>query len=176
MVIYASISISIPLVNSIRCFLDLHTDDDCLKKMKIDLMTQLDKRFEFIESEEIFSVATLLDPRYKASVFSSIYCIESAKEKILKLLQNEYDDSHEHFSISTEPQQKKQKLTKETQDNLSFDLWDCMNKLAEENETEKVGSHIQTEEKFDQILDDYLNEPRIGMQESIFNYWGSKKK
>ena len=65
---YASISMIIPSVGATLEFLkDFHVDSRDILAFRAILYDRLRERFSNIETNEIMSVATILDPRFKAS-------------------------------------------------------------------------------------------------------------
>ena len=62
------------------------TDDESrsVKEVREGLATSLNTRFSCVESWELHSMATLLDPRFKVKGFSSAPFAELAKSKVIK--------------------------------------------------------------------------------------------
>ena len=68
---YSSASVVIPVVNSIMRSLEVSDSDTGVVKMKRGMLASLKHRYENMESNEYFAIATLLDPIFKLRVFSS---------------------------------------------------------------------------------------------------------
>lgn len=80
-------SIIIPAVSTlIRCYTK-DSDDSGVQTMKNELKEQIESRFSQIENNEILSVATLLDPRFKDRYFQNGAAKEAAKATVMRLLQ-----------------------------------------------------------------------------------------
>ena len=85
------ISQSIPIITSL-----LHTlkpsnmiTDFGVKDLKRRLRDNLNRRLEFLETSEIHSLATLLDPRYRNCFFTSNDAKEQAERKLIEKLKFE---------------------------------------------------------------------------------------
>ena len=65
----ASISMAIPCVLSIMKTLDVTDEDQGVKTMKRDLKKSMEKRFDDMESNDDYAVATLLDSKYRKHFF-----------------------------------------------------------------------------------------------------------
>ena len=66
-----------------------------------NLLTLFRKRFENIERNPVYAIATFLDPRYKDIAFQSKECVKLAKHLLIKELNycfdnNEKDNSDSH--------------------------------------------------------------------------------
>ncbi|KAK7004708.1 zinc finger BED domain-containing protein 4 [Biomphalaria glabrata] len=64
----ASISIVIPLVHVLKTFPLREGNDKGIKNMKSTLLECLNSRFENLDNNRLYSIATLLDPRFKSLV------------------------------------------------------------------------------------------------------------
>lgn len=63
---YVTASKAIPIIKCLRTLLDAITPtSDLAKQLKYSLQSELSKRFENIQQVHLFSVATILDPRFK---------------------------------------------------------------------------------------------------------------
>ena len=79
----ASIGIVIPLVNALVRQLESNDNDEGIRNMKTQLLTSLNHRFHNIESFKHYTLATLLDPRYKLRCFSCPSKATAAKEMLV---------------------------------------------------------------------------------------------
>ena len=68
---HASASIVIPIVNSIICSLETEDNDSGVSQMKRQMLVSLHARFADMESNKLYVMATILDPRFKQRVFST---------------------------------------------------------------------------------------------------------
>ncbi|XP_036417200.1 zinc finger BED domain-containing protein 4-like isoform X1 [Colossoma macropomum] len=84
----ASASDVIPAITVLQRLLSKEADEEPgINTMKRTLLTAVQKRFADVEQIQLFSTATLLDPRYKDRFFSSSSTAENAKEKVMQELQ-----------------------------------------------------------------------------------------
>ena len=88
----ACISVAIPTVSSILLTLEPSGNDKDLgvKDLKSRLKTNFERRTAAMETNHLYSVATLLDVMYKGYFFRSPYAKEKAKEKLVELVSEEY--------------------------------------------------------------------------------------
>lgn len=85
----ASISQVIPLITVIKAALKRGRDDQGVKTLKVKLNNSLERRFGHKEFDTKYSVATLLDPRYKKSFFQSKQAKDVAVSSLLEELKKE---------------------------------------------------------------------------------------
>ncbi len=87
--------------------------DDSAKKFKKELLTSIQKRFGWIENNKIYSVSTLLDPRFKHLAFSSPIKMTQAKswaiEEATRMAPREVIDQANAGQSLDEPPPKKVK-------------------------------------------------------------------
>ncbi|GBP78344.1 Zinc finger BED domain-containing protein 4 [Eumeta japonica] len=81
----ATLSDAIPLINSLRKLLENmrgsspREEENISQKLAGDLLMALNERFEDLENEEIYCLATTLDPRYKTRIFQLHSTTSTAK-------------------------------------------------------------------------------------------------
>lgn len=85
-----SISISevIPIISAIVNNLNSVCVSTTLEETKSILITSMQTRFKNMEQNELYCIATILDPRIKCSMFSSQNIIEEAKKILIEKLYN----------------------------------------------------------------------------------------
>ena len=66
---YSTAGVIIPVVNSIMRSLEISDSDAGVMRMKREMLKSLKDRYRHMESNEYYSLATLLDPRFKQRVF-----------------------------------------------------------------------------------------------------------
>lgn len=75
----------IPAITVLRRVLSREEDDDQgIKTMKRTLLEVVKKRFADVETEPLFYIATLLDPRYKDGFFTTSANLTLAKEHLIQ--------------------------------------------------------------------------------------------
>ncbi|GBP73216.1 hypothetical protein EVAR_100571_1 [Eumeta japonica] len=63
-----------------------------IAKLAGDLLMALNERFEDLENEEIYCLATTLDPRYKTRIFQLHSTTSTAKKRLVELIININED------------------------------------------------------------------------------------
>ncbi|XP_018369740.1 PREDICTED: zinc finger BED domain-containing protein 4-like [Trachymyrmex cornetzi] len=99
---YVTISKVIPILGCINSALKALNLSNDVELLRSNLLCELDKRFGNIETNSIYAIATLLDPRFKNVVFKSKVCIKIAKTKLLCECENPYvesNNSEEHTEL-----------------------------------------------------------------------------
>nr|KAI8768910.1 zinc finger BED domain-containing protein 4-like [Biomphalaria glabrata] len=167
----ASISIVIPLVHVLKTFLQREGNDKGIKNMKSTLLECLNSRFENLDNNRLYSIATLLDPRFKSLVLNENACTE-AKAGVLICAtrhQNPVTESvtQAHlFSEAVEPPTKKARLAESS-------LWDCFDELVAQEEA-SVPTVVKVQSQQDMIneeLSKYLSEPLIHRKDDPVLWW-----
>ena len=89
----ASISMAIPIVTTIMKGLETTAADQGVKTMKRDLQKSMEERFAGIEEIFDFSASTLLDAKFKKTLFRDPNAVERTKnfllDKMVLMLQRE---------------------------------------------------------------------------------------
>ncbi|KAJ4926449.1 hypothetical protein JOQ06_008622 [Pogonophryne albipinna] len=81
----ASAADVIPAITVLKCHLSREESTDAgIKTMKRTLLEAVTEHFDYAETEPIYSVATLVDPRYKERFFTSPDHQELAKEALIR--------------------------------------------------------------------------------------------
>ncbi|XP_049894754.1 zinc finger BED domain-containing protein 4-like [Epinephelus moara] len=106
---YAIAADVIPVVSVLHRFLTKETDEDHgVKGMKGTLAAAVRKRFSDVKENPLYSIATLLDPRYKNHFFSSNTAAANAKEMLtLELLRLPGEVDKQEDLDPTEPPARK---------------------------------------------------------------------
>ena len=81
----ASISMTVPMVTSIKDSLELSVagEDHGVRGMKRDLLNAMETRFAHVEYTDHFTVATLLDAKYKKHFFTEMGTLERSSNVII---------------------------------------------------------------------------------------------
>lgn len=75
----------IPLIRSLRTIIEHFTQVEGVKTLAKDLLAELERRFEFLKTNETYIIATVLDARYKNCLFDQE---DFTFENILSILKN----------------------------------------------------------------------------------------
>lgn len=79
----SSIALFIPIVNSLNKLLQVDEEDHGIMSMKYKMLLSMQNRFASCETEDLYCLSTLLDPRFKNRVFSSQSNMISSKERLI---------------------------------------------------------------------------------------------
>ncbi len=162
---YSSASVVIPVVNSIMRSLEVSDSDTGVMKMKRGMLASLKHRYENMESNEYFAIATLLDPRFKLRVFSSTSSGALAKQMLISSY-----ETLESQDNSNPPSPKRMREQSEDSEPPSSLLWKFCNELIEEkSETESSPKSTQS------VIDSYLKEPNQPRKSSPLAYWKDRQ-
>ncbi|XP_050959553.1 zinc finger BED domain-containing protein 4 [Labeo rohita] len=102
----ASTADVIPAVTVLKRILAKEGDADTgIKTMKKTLLEAVNRRFDSVEDEPLYALATLLDPRYKDRYFTSAQSAMSAKDALTGELED-LRSSTAGASEAAEPQEK----------------------------------------------------------------------
>ena len=155
----ASISIVIPIVNALIRQLEKECEDEENKAMKRKLLASLLTRYQDIEENQFFTVATTLDPRYKLRHFSSASkgarACQMLTEEVEKLKAEGSEESQDSVPIT-----KRHRVQFESQ----FLLLTCVEEMLEhssDSEMEPDSPEI--------VITAYLKEPNLPLSESVSN-------
>ena len=80
---YSTAGVIIPVVNSIMCSLEISDSDTGVMRMKREMLKSLKDHYRYMESNKYYSLATLLDPRFKQIVFSLSSSAALAKQILI---------------------------------------------------------------------------------------------
>ena len=118
---YSSAAVIIPVINSLERSLttttDSATDDHGITRMKKEMLSSLQQRYQNMETNKLYALATALDPRFKLRVFASA----SASALVRQMLMEEY----EQLADSEHPLKNNQKLLLTVQNLVRMHLHHC---------------------------------------------------
>ncbi|XP_025766901.1 zinc finger BED domain-containing protein 4-like isoform X2 [Oreochromis niloticus] len=144
-------------------FLTRETDEDHgIKAMKGTLAAAVRMRFTDVEENPLYSIATLLDPRYKHRFFSSTTTAANAKEMLNFELLRLPGDKQEDHDLNEPPSKKARSDQPTTSLDSMFD------EIADEQASASVGraavgSSVE--------LETYLGEAAILREDKPLQYW-----
>ncbi|XP_059201115.1 zinc finger BED domain-containing protein 4-like [Centropristis striata] len=151
----------IPAVTVLHRFLTRETNEDHgIKAMKGTLAAAVRKRFADVEENPLYSIATLLDPRYKNLFFSNTTIAANAKEMLkLELLRLPGEADKQEDDDLNEPPSRKPRS-----DQPTSSLDSIFDEIASASVGRAaVGSNVQ--------LDTYLGEAAISREDKPLQYW-----
>ena len=161
----ARISLVIPLVAILRNILQRESSDDGVKTMKSALLQSVTERFANLHQVALYTVSTLLDPRFKQKFFKDN---ELTPVKASVLLASSSVSSRptltttssleESSPVSEQPPAKKPRL----ENSQKSVLWDCLEEMIGQSSSDE---QQQPTTSIDSELGQYLSEPVIGRTE-----------
>ena len=164
----------IPVINSLERSLttttDSATDDHGITRMKEEMLSSLQQRYQNMETNKLYALATALDPRFKLRVFASA----SASALVRQMLVEEYEQlaDSEHSSNPPEKQPKVATDSTESGENASTSLlWTYFDALVKEHNSDGPASTPAVEA----VVDAYLHEPVCVRKCSPLDYWKQKQ-
>ena len=161
----ASVSAIIPFIRMLEKSLEKHHDDRGVQTMKQEMLKSLKQRYACAESNEILTISTALDPRFKDKCFRQLDTVEEVKSRLkdkvteLKSSETEQPPSVASTEGREEPTSKCQKTT----------LLQCFSEILQE-----AGASVDDSGN---EVDIYLSEPLIEFHggEHSPNWWATNK-
>ncbi|KAL1252259.1 hypothetical protein QQF64_020055 [Cirrhinus molitorella] len=159
----------VPAVTVLVRLLNRETDEDHgVKTMKATLLAAVKKRFSDVETNPLYFISTILDPRYKDRFFSN----NTAPEAKLHLKQElQMMSRAEAEGSRAEAAEPPAKLFLKAQASTSSSLDTVFEEIAKEQpqaaQPLAAGAAIE--------LDTYLGEAPIPREDSPLKYWGVNK-
>lgn len=141
--------------------------------MKQTMQTEVDKIIAWIESEDLYRVATYLDPRYKSKFFSSSHITDQVKSSVVRLVYEEL--IHVNTLIAKEGEEPQTKQRKYDFGQTTYNcgtLDDAMTSLlasTSDDEPEVISAAQKTAIK---VIERYHKEKRIsGTSRDSVQWW-----
>lgn len=146
-----TISKIIPIVHGVEAALK-NTDNlsQDVTLFRDNLLTLFDKRFENIEKNPVYAIATFLDPRYKDIAFQSKECVKLAKHLLIQELNYCFNNEKNNSDLHMDKVEIKEE-NKET--NI---LWAVFDKRVQELQIEFDNCEIYYSLKYE--LERYSND------------------
>lgn len=132
-------------------------------KFKENLLNQINKKFQYLESTRILAISTILDPRFKRLHFKSALAASQAIQDIDNQLRKISNQSYKNIEKENNQDANNAKSS-------TSHLWHFHDNLVIKNR-EMTG----TDESLNLELKQYLHQPVIKRLENVFNYWTSLK-
>ncbi|KAI4872545.1 hypothetical protein NFI96_025157, partial [Prochilodus magdalenae] len=147
------------------------TDSD-IKTMKSTLLQAVDRRFSNIEGNPLYSVATLLAPRYKDRYFTNEDAVEHTKAALTQEMEKMEEMLHrakESESLATGPEEKVPRIEAAGPSRIQSSLTSLYENILEEHEEPGSESAKRTVIQ----MQTYLKELTIPRSDNPFEYWGN---
>lgn len=161
---YVTCSKVIPIVNALLHEVHaLNPESDLGKDLKQKLIIELQKRFSDIESNQILSIATIVDPRFKRLHFCKALACSDAIQRVNRML------------VNIENPSNIEKIVPDTNinKNKNSDIWSFHRTLAEKSQ--KSNQENELFGGVDLEFRQYLNLNVIDIETDPLEYWERNK-
>ena len=158
----ACISQTIPIITLIIQQLNTTKDDFGVKTLKRDLQNAMEARFDHYESDDKYTLSTILDPRYKGLMFRKKGTLGKVKEKLIHLLESELEkvlDSNQNTSMGM------------AEESSSHTLAATMAKIRNQSIHQQENSPLFEATQF---VEQYTNSKVVETEEEVLEFWKSK--
>ena len=136
---YASASVIIPIIITLKRALTMEEDDEGITRMKRGMLKSLQDRYEDVEQNSLCALATVLDPRFKLRVFSSAGNAAHARMLLTTECEEVLSNSvSSRSSPNHQPQCKRQK----SENTTSSTLWNIFNEMMDEPEESSLDGDV----------------------------------
>ncbi|KAL0818844.1 hypothetical protein ABMA28_008164 [Loxostege sticticalis] len=171
----ATLSDAIPLINSLRKLLNNirspsteRRNSSQSQKLATDLLLALNEKFDGLENEETYCLATMLDPRYKARIFQLQSTINMAKKRLVELLDVNLALHSETISDTVTSTPRIATVSSEMP--TSGGLWSVCEDIIKESEEDEPLSTLSCNSLKEEV-ERYLRSPNISRDEDPFVFW-----
>jgi len=158
------ISSCIPIVTTIIKALETPSSDSSVQELKITMKKSMEDRFSSMEQTDHYSVATLLDPRYKWYFFRSHAALQKAKHIVMSQV-----DLSGHLSEEVAPIAKV--LSGDNGKNVAFS--DIMSKIISQCQTQSGSKTSSSSKLSKEVLNEFLDSP---MASQCLEFWKNFEK
>ena len=162
----ASISQVIPLVRVLTKVLEKEVEDTGVHSMKNKMLNSLRSRFNDIKDKNFLVLATLLDPRYKDTFFSS----GSTRQFGKRLLLIEYLHVKEEIEVS-EPAAKRIALEDKDCSGSNSKLWGYLSEILQESNQSTSSVATTSGEETELEIDQFLLAPLLDFKKGNPFMW-----
>jgi len=161
---------TIPILAGLKKRLQTTNNDAGVKTMKAALLDALCSRFQVVEENPVYTLASLLDPRYKTRFFSPVLCetvIGEAKAKLAALC------SVCATAATRQPEDEPVRKKARQGESTSITLFDCVDDLltSENNQSQCLTPDATVPNAGILELDCYLAEPLIPRTSDMLIWW-----
>ncbi|XP_073715900.1 zinc finger BED domain-containing protein 4-like [Misgurnus anguillicaudatus] len=159
----------IPAITVLRRVLSREDDDDQgIKTMKRTLLEAVEKRCADIETEPLFYIATLLDPRYKDGFFTKSANLLHAKEHLIQ----EVAKTEGRRAVSAVPEENKAAAAEPVSKSPRHEACSSLDIAFEEilQERQSQGRSVSTTSAETQVQT-YLSEKNTPKKSDPLQYW-----
>lgn len=169
------ISEVIPHVAVLKKYLDKEETEERtpdLVRMRASLKSQLESRFNSLNQDSNYLIATYLDPRFKTNFLGVVEAERARQEILLEYLKMSCEESSSSSSSSTPAKKSRGEETESAVSREAHDtLWACFNEVA--NEANNSQSHHGERNAIACEIDFYLKAVRIDRDRNPYTWWAA---
>jgi hypothetical protein len=173
----SSLSQVTPLIKSLKNLLEPKNNDDYegVKGMLATIRSEINRRFEGLEVNFLYSVATYLDPRYKGKFFSSQSVLQQVQAEVVRLC-NEICSDTEPKSVERPSKRSKVSHIDQSLPSTSATktIFESMNEFLSSSSDDDT--QIEINKKSLIMLEKYQKEKRIAQDEDPLTWWKSNEE
>jgi len=160
----SSIALFIPIVNSLNKLLQVDEEDHGIMSMKRKMLLSMQSRFARCETEDLYCLSTLLDPRFKNRVFSSQSRMISSKEMLISRCEDYLEFNQSEIDSSSAPKRPRK------DDSVSV-LWAQVDEMVKVHDAEPDDNYKVSQK----MVNAYLSEANAPRHSNPLLYWKEKQ-
>ncbi|GBP13514.1 hypothetical protein EVAR_6868_1 [Eumeta japonica] len=126
--------------------------------MSVSLTAELESRFNFLNQDSNYSVATYLDPRFITNILGVIEAERSRYSILLGFIKMSCEEASSSSSCSSPVKKSRREESAVSREGHDI-FWDCFNEVATENDTSQC--HDEGKNVIACEIDSYLNTVRM---------------
>nr|XP_054604940.1 zinc finger BED domain-containing protein 4-like [Nothobranchius furzeri] len=154
----------IPAISALRRVLSREqTTDQGVRTMKRTLLEAVETRFAEVEKEPLYSIATLVDPRYKDRYFTKSDHLRFAKDSLIREVMK-----MEENRVASEEPEAAEPVSKAPRQGAGSSLGSILDEILEERQPEAQSVSTTSADVQVRI---YLSEQTIPRKSNPLDYW-----
>ncbi|XP_054594493.2 zinc finger BED domain-containing protein 4-like [Nothobranchius furzeri] len=154
----------IPAISALRRVLSREqTTDQGVRTMKRTLLEAVETRFAEVEKEPLYSIATLVDPRYKDRYFTKSDHLRFAKDSLIQEVMK-----MEENRVASEEPEAAEPVSKAPRQGAGSSLGSILDEILEERQPEAQSVSTTSADVQVRI---YLSEQTIPRKSNPLDYW-----
>ncbi|KAF9409722.1 hypothetical protein HW555_011012 [Spodoptera exigua] len=134
----------------------------------LNLIAGINDRFDYLETDETFILATALDPRYKLRTFTLQSTSVNARRMLISLLIFNSNNTYRESPHSTE-------APRQNQNDIFSGIWSACDSLIKEAENDEPLSNMSIQPEQEEV-ESYLRFPNIPIKQDPKIYWRQEDK
>lgn len=164
----SSLSDVIPLITTLRKQLESFSKEDeyGIKRMRDIMKSELANRFSCLENNDLYTISTYLDPRYKGKFFP-LDILQQVQARLSKKI----EELQSHEFTDGQPA-KKIKISQEALCSTGKSITESLSEFLESSSDDETYSMPK---EITQIIDAYHQEKRLAACENPISWWKNRQ-